>query len=176
MTDDKDTPNNVIAFPSVKEMRESGGPVSRKQRTYAADECVHSKQGVYVCADTRKVTCKKCGTELDPIQALSELARNWDWEEARRAKRMAVAEATRLKADVERLKRQRSQARRAGGIPVASVRLAFDDVIKRLRANASNVKAGGWTAEAVCKSAATTLEFTRDKLLHGAIEQEEAQP
>jgi hypothetical protein len=169
VSDEQDKPDNVIAFPSVKEMRESGGPVSRKL-IGASGYCLHYSMGVFVDALSRKVVCKKCAVELDPIQALSELAQTWDWEEARRAKRTAEAEATRLLADVARLKSLRSRTARGGVISVSSMSEGLTKIVNVCREHAQG-KCTPDEREAY-SYVASQVDQLRLKLIGGASEQE----
>jgi hypothetical protein len=125
-------PDNVLVFPSLREMKESGGPVSRKPRDYA--QCQHG-HGVTVDGVDRTVTCKKCGKLVDAFEALLSLAHNWDWEHTRHAKAEANKEAEKVLADLQRLKAQRSNARNTGALSTASVKKVLTAIVHSLRAH-----------------------------------------
>lgn len=115
-------PDNVLVFPSLREMKESGGPVSRKPRDYA--QCQHG-HGVIVDGVDRVVTCKKCSKPVDAFEALLQLAVHWDWEHTRHAKAEASKDAEKVLADLKRLKDQRARARNTGHLAVSAVKEAF---------------------------------------------------
>jgi len=148
MTDDKPL-SNVVAFPSLREMADSGGPVSRVRKPY--DACRHDR-GVTVDDVDRVVTCKRCGKSVDAFDALESLAASWDWERTREAMQQAQQDAEKLYKEVDALKRKRATVRRTGQIEVARVKQAFKEVeahLSQQRAQETRDRAGERAAEAI---------------------------
>jgi hypothetical protein len=169
MTDEQDKPDNVLTFRRAESLAD-GGPVRRARKD--GPRCEHFKHTALVDPDDRTVECGKCGADLDAFALLDKLARSLDWPEARLAKTNAEAEVVKLRKEIERLKRGRVAAAQSGYVAAGSVRLALDDIIRRLRKNAASGSVQyGWTAPDVCSSAARMVETAKTKLLFGTDEQ-----
>lgn len=69
-------PDNLIAFPApVAELRPkhtATHTISRKPRDYTKRQCDH--RAAIIDDNARKVTCRHCGAELDPITHLYKMA------------------------------------------------------------------------------------------------------
>lgn len=158
--EDDDRPDNVIPFPSLKDMTDSGGPVSTKPRDWSG--CRH-QHGVWVDEDKREVTCKRCGVVLDPIQALCVLAQRWDWQNTHAALRAAEREHATLTVEIEQLKKRRVQVRRAGYVAADRVSRQLSQVVKKLREYGKRHGTGTHF-----HYAATMIDEARVALLDGA--------
>jgi preprotein translocase subunit YajC len=72
MTDQSDGPA-IVAFKPRKNPDHPALLVDSKPRTHDKNACQHNK-GSYIDRDARRVTCQKCGVELDPIDVLHRVA------------------------------------------------------------------------------------------------------
>jgi len=130
MDDEGDDLSNVIAFPDLKELRESGGPVSTLPTRYA--DCSH-RHGVSIDAQDRVVYCKRCDKPMDAFEALSNLARHWDWKHTRDAKKNAQEELAIISSQLEKLKQRRSRAVSASAVSMKEVRRVLTTLRERLK-------------------------------------------
>lgn len=142
MSDDGD--DNIIPFPRgqfevAQNKRESlfdEEPIRSKRD---GRSCWHSQHGVWVDSGTRKVTCRGCGTEMDPIDALA-------WLASQREQLLSRGLNLRREADdlyvrVEDLKRQERNAK--SRIRSARKRGVNDEAIRRAL-EMSKVRIGGY--------------------------------
>lgn len=135
MTDDRDDkPDNVVAFLSLKEMRDSGGPVTRKPRDHS---CYHAMYGVLIDEEPRIVTCRQCGKPVDAFDALATLAARWDWSNTQRVKKDAEDEATKVLADLDKLKSARSRLKSSSSVKWSAVTKTLTALDLRLEKEAA---------------------------------------
>lgn len=161
--------SNVITFPKLQELKESGGPVVRERRKH--DECRHGENGVTVNENDRTTKCRRCQKVIDPFEALLSITHYWDWEHTRQAKRMATEEAEKVHAELERLKAARSKARRSGAIRADSVTKTLNALIERLKRRSAGARSRG---EKVAAEELSSFEFeirqAKELLVAGKLE------
>lgn len=139
VSDDADKFGKVLPFPSLRELQDTGGPVSRVPPKHYP--CNHDV-GITVDDHEREVTCKGCGKTIDAFEALLKLSTDWDWTRSLDAKRQLRAEVEALHKQIERLKANRTRLTREASISVATVRKVFKDVGAKLVRMAHHARGG----------------------------------
>lgn len=112
MTDERDT--TIIPFPRgqlerLHNQREAAFEDLPVRTKHAPRTCWHRERGAYVDEAARKVSCRGCGVDLDPIEVLSWIAR--DRESLVRRDQALRRERDYLEREVERLKRAERNAK-----------------------------------------------------------------
>jgi len=165
--------SNVITFPSLKELRKTGGPVTRVRQP--PEECLHGTHGVFVNEKTRTVECKRCGKAVDAFDALLSLSMYWDWANTRAAKKAAHAECEKIKVDLDKLRALRRKENDAVTITAKKLRKAFRDQKKKLELRAAGCKSrGDKTGERKFVMVERHLGYVGQLLLDGVVGDDEA--
>lgn len=103
-----------------------------RRRKPPAPFCAHYRMEIDL--QNRKLTCKDCKAEVDPYQALNEIAHDGDWVVTLREERETLGKAiVDLKSEILSLKNERRRLAGEVGIPSdAEMQLAReDDCVRR---------------------------------------------
>lgn len=76
-------PSNVVSFPDLKAMVDEMEPLTRVSR-HSQPFCRHSRRDV--SPEQRKVWCRDCEAELDPITVLGDIAHEFSGWKAKKMK------------------------------------------------------------------------------------------
>jgi hypothetical protein len=76
-------------------------------------DCNHDKTTFVVDAKERVVTCKRCGSKVDPYLAIDRFAKRWEMWEARAKFAQAQCDATEKRIETLRRKEREAEKRLA---------------------------------------------------------------